>query len=303
MASFWQKVIGPVFNGVGLVAPGVAGRLAFRLFSSTRGPEPTNDKEAALLAAARPSMAEGRLVRLIIMGGEVAAWDFPPSGKPNGQTVLVVHGWGSRIDYLQALVGGLRAAGNRVIGLDLPGHGGSSGRMMTVPMAIDAIDAASRQFGPFDAVIGHSFGGFVLVLAAAGMLADVPAHPVPKMVVVASPAKAKRVFQVFGRTLGFSNRVQNALELEVKRISGRPIEDFDASQCLAALDCKALVIHAEDDKEVHPDAARAYGSAGPHVDLHWANGKGHRRIISSPDVIEIITRFVDPETVEQRLSA
>ena len=53
-----------------------------------------------------------------------------------------------------------------------------------------------------------------------------------------------------------------------------------------------LVIHAEDDKEVPADHARRYGAVGPNVELHWANGLGHRRIVSAAPVIERITEFL-----------
>ena len=46
-----------------------------------------------------------------------------------------------------------------------------------------------------------------------------------------------------------------------------------------------LVIHAEDDKEVAFSNAEALARGwGPHVRLMRANGSGHRRIVSAPEV-------------------
>ena len=168
MSSYLHKVAGQAINLTGVVSMRLAGRLAFRLFSSTGSPEPKSDKERKLLAMSRTAMGEAESLMLPIHAGMVAAHRFPPIGELNGKIHLVVHGWGSRIDYMQGLIRGLRLTGATVVGLDLPGHGGSTGRYLTVPLAVEAIDAAWRQFGPFDAVVGHSFGGFVSAMSAAG---------------------------------------------------------------------------------------------------------------------------------------
>lgn len=299
MTPILLQVTGQVINLVGLVSPRTAGRLAFRLFSSTKSGKPSNDKERQLHAAAQASMAEATLHRLAIAGGDVAAWQFPPRGVPSGRTVLVIHGWGSRIDYLQALVGGLRDKGCQVIGLDLPGHGSSSGRRLTVPMAIEAIEAASQKFGPFDAAIGHSFGGFSLTLAAERALQQIPA----RLVLVAAPASATFVLAGFSEALGFSGRVRRALADQGQRITGHPVEHYSGPRVLAGLSVPTLVIHAEDDKEVGPEAARDYAASGPHVTLEWANGLGHRRIISAPEVIESIHSFIGGRNEPLKLSA
>ncbi|WP_432288344.1 alpha/beta fold hydrolase [Aminobacter sp. BA135] len=69
---------------------------------------------------------------------------------------------------MQALIEGYRNAGMRVISLDLPGHGGSLGRALDMAKAVEAATLAGQWFGPFEAIVGHSFGGAVAVNAAAG---------------------------------------------------------------------------------------------------------------------------------------
>ncbi len=293
MPSLSIKVTGRLVNLAGLVSPALAGRLAFDLFCSTRPAEPSTAKERQLFASGRQSMSQARLVRLIIVGGEVACWHFPPIGQPSGQTFLVVHGWGSRTDYLHGLITSLRQTGAEVIGLDLPGHGKSGGRKLNIALAVDAIDAANRQFGPFDTMIGHSFGGFAAVMAAAGAMPDVPATPPGRLVLVAAPASAESVFAGFSKALGFTSRVRKALAKQAQRVVGLPVSWFSGPGMLADLNVETLVIHAEDDKEVPADAARAYEKAGPHVGIVWAYGLGHRRIINSPDVIGTILSFVE----------
>lgn len=293
MSFYLHKVAGQAINLTGVVSMRLAGRIAFRLFSSTGSPEPKSEKERKLLAMSRTSMREAETFMLPIQAGMVAAHRFPPLGAPNGKIHLVVHGWGSRIDYLQGLIRGLRQTRATVIGLDLPGHGGSTGRYLTVPLAIEAIDAAWRQFGPFDAVVGHSFGGFVAAMSAAGPEDWMKRRTPAKLVLIGSPVAAEHVFSHFSGQMGFSGKVNRALDEEVQRIAGQPIAFFSAGRMLAEKpDLPVLVLHAEDDKEVSAKAALAYAKAGPHVRLEWLNGLGHRRIVNSPQTIDAITKFL-----------
>jgi pimeloyl-ACP methyl ester carboxylesterase len=293
MSSYLHKVAGQVINIASLVSRRLAGRLAFRLFSSTRSPEPRTEKERKLLAFSQKSMREAETLMLPVKSGMVASHRFEPVGVASERTFLVVHGWGSRIDYVQGLIGGLRVTGARVIGIDLPGHGGSTGRVLTVPLAIEAIDAAWRQYGPFDAVIGHSFGGFTAALSAAGP-ADWARQNVPaKLVLIGSPVAAEHVVQHFTRLMGFSPRVVRALDEELERVTGRPLGFFRADTMLASKPgLSVLVLHAPDDKEVPYSAAMQYEAAGPHVRLQALDGLGHRRIVNSPQAIDAISKFL-----------
>ena len=293
MSSYLHKVAGQAINLTGVVSIRLAGRLAFRLFATTAAPEPKTDKGRKLLALSRTAMQEAETLMLPIHAGMVAAHRFPPIGAANGRTHLVVHGWGSRVDYMQGLIRGLRQTGAAVVGLDLPGHGGSTGRYLTVPLAVEAIDAAWRQFGPFDAVIGHSFGGFVAAISAAGPEDWMRRRTPDRLVLIGSPVAAEHVFSQFSGHMGFSRRVSRALDDEVRRVAGQPVAFFSAGRMLAKRrDLPVLVLHAEDDKEVPARAARLYAEAGPHVRLEWLNGLGHRRIVNSPQTIDAITKFL-----------
>ncbi|MCV3764334.1 alpha/beta hydrolase [Rhizobium sp. TRM95796] len=293
MSSYSVKALGQLINLAGVISPRLSGDAAMWLFCRTSRPDPATDKEKALFAAAQPRMAEARIEMLETARARVAAHVFPPIGPANGKRVLVAHGWGSRIDYLQALITGLREAGFEAVGLDLPGHGRSSGRTLNVLMAMAAINAAWDRFGDFHAMIGHSFGGYCAAMVAAGPAELVRRRTPKRLVTIGSPVAAKDVFAGFSDTLGFSARVRRGLDDSVARLTGRPIQAFSAETMLAAHpELPVLVLHAEDDKEVPAAAARSYASAGAQVRLEWLNGWGHRRIVSSPEAIERIKSFV-----------
>ena len=286
------KMIGRGLNTIGTVMPHYAGKLAFDLFCRTDNRAPKSDKEKKLFDSAQGKMREGQLQMLSIPGGQVASYTFAPIGPDGGKKVLIVHGWGSRIDYVQTLVGAARVSGATVVALDLPGHGRSTGRSLSVVKALQAMDAAWQAFGPFYATIGHSFGGYNLVMSAKGVLEGMEARVPEKMVVIASPSRADVMFKFFGRELGLSSTVQAEMLAYVQRISGRPVEYFNAARLLSEVSSQTLILQAEDDKEVNADNARKYAEAGPHVRLEWLNGLGHRRIVNSQKTAEVIQAFL-----------
>lgn len=285
------KMIGRGINLVGRVSPRLAGRLAFTLFTRTRNPEPQTEKERALFAESAPRMAEARREMVDVDGRQVAVHVFSPIGPGNGRRVMFTHGWGSRIALTQGLVTGLREAGFAVYAVDLPGHGDSPGRSLHAGIAIATLATVFDRFGPFDAMIGHSFGGYMTVLAAHGALDGKPLSP-PRIVLIASPADVRRVLRYFSKGLGLRDGVSSALTAELERATGRPVEASFAPKYLAASGVPTLVLHAQEDKEVGADAARAYAEAGPNVTLTWLDGLGHRRIVNSPEAIEAITKFL-----------
>ncbi len=293
MASFGLKVIRLALSGVARISPDAAGRAAFRLFATTPGRRPRTAKEKELLARSEGWMRQAERVELGFAGGTAVAHRFAarPCGSFAGR-VLVVHGWGSRAAYLAALTEGLVAAGHEVVALDLPGHGSSRGRTLTLPMAVRAIDAAWRRFGGFDYFCGHSFGGASLACAASGLVPSVPAHRPRRLVTIGSPSEMTWLFKDLGRLLGLRPPAQAALEGHVERIAGAPLAAFDAAGGAGRLDTPMLVIHAEDDKEVPALHARRYAACGPNVTLQWANGLGHRRIVSAAPVIDRIVAFL-----------
>ncbi|MCA1371228.1 alpha/beta fold hydrolase [Bradyrhizobium sp. BRP14] len=301
MAPFATKVIRLSLKAVSAVSAEAAGRTAFWIFCRTPSRKPRNGKEAALLKAAAPVMERSRRVTLSLAGGWVVARHFERRPGGSGPRVLLAHGWGSRSDYLATMIEGLLSSGAEVIALDWPGHGASPGRSLTMPQAVRAIDAAWRHFDGFDVGIGHSFGGASLACAAGAVLCDVPARVPEKLVLIGAPSEMTWLFKGFGKVLDLAPKAQAAFEGMVERLSGRRVDGFDATRILAALRKPVLVIHAEDDKEVPAEHARRYGAVGPNVELHWANGFGHRRIVSAAPVIDKISAFLAQERRESRL--
>jgi pimeloyl-ACP methyl ester carboxylesterase len=285
MASFVLNVIRAAFGLADHIAPRLTGRIAFELFCRTANPDKLSAKEKEIVIEARDFMAEARLHRLTAPTGCVAVHEFrPPSGRYS-QTVLVIHGWRSRSEHMRAFIDAFRLAGSRVIALDLPGHGRSTGRRLHMANAVAAAHAAGQWFGPFAAVVGHSFGGAVAVNAVVGSVKGIPPLSAERLVLIAAPSSMPAIFEDFGRFLNLGPRTQTVLADLVERIAGHPLESYVGAIQLAEQPIETLVVHAADDKEVSPDHARGFAAAGPHIRLVWANGFGHRRILGDPTTV------------------
>jgi pimeloyl-ACP methyl ester carboxylesterase len=296
MASFGLKVIRSVFGAAEHVAPRLSGRAAFEMFCRTPSVKALSDGERRAVDRAAGFMAEARHHRLKTKTGCVMVHEFRPEpGRASAGTVLVIHGWRSRTEYMRALIEGFRNAGYRVASLDLPGHGQSLGRHLNMVNAVEAARVAGEWFGPFKAIVGHSFGGAVAANAIAGSIKGIQPVAAERLVLVAAPSSLPAIFADFSRMLNVGPRSQISMAAQVKRLSGRPLDEFTGDRQLAEAPMPTLVIHAPDDREVPADHATRYAGAGSHVRLHWADGLGHRRILADKGVVERAVTFVKSE--------
>lgn len=293
MASLSQNAIRLFFRAAEHLAPALAGRAAFALFARTQNPNAMGSGARKAVERAAGFMAEARRHCLTTRFGRVTAFEFrPAAGRPRRGTVLVVHGWASRTEFMKAIVEGLRDANYRVVSLDLPGHGHSGGRQLTMVSALEAMRVAGEWFGPFAAVVGHSFGGAVAVNAVAGSVKGIPPLTAERLVLIAAPSSMPAVFEGFAKLVNLGRRSYRTFAGRVEKIAGYPLDHYVGSRQLADAAVPTLVIHAPDDREVPAAEARDHAAAGGHVRLVWVEGLGHRRILADPGVVARTVSFL-----------
>lgn len=99
---------------LGPVVPGLAARLAYRLwFRTVRPPDPPSSRPV-LRAADRSTVDVG--------GTPVTSYTWG-----EGPAVLLVHGWSSHAAYMTGFVDPLVEQGFRVVAFDAPAHGRTPG--------------------------------------------------------------------------------------------------------------------------------------------------------------------------------
>ena len=77
--------------------------------------------------------------------------------------VLLLHGWSGRGTQLYSFADQLQKETYEVISFDMPAHGQSPGNKTNVLELTYCIQDINQKFGPFDAAIAHSMGGFALL--------------------------------------------------------------------------------------------------------------------------------------------
>lgn len=302
MAAFQTKIIRGLFSVGEILAPNLSGRTAFWLFCRTNDPQKLTAGEKRANERAEPFMQQARRHRLTTDSGWVVAYEFRPEiYKPDAPVALIVHGWRSRTEHMIGLIRMARDLGYRVISLDLPGHGRSGGRWIHMVNAVGAVKAAETWFGPFDAMIGHSFGGAVVCNAAYGSVRQFDKVDAKRLVMISAPNRLSGIFDWFAVKVGLGPKSKTAMAYQVFRLSGSRIEVFSAEDQLSSLAQPCLIVHAPDDKQVDFAGAEAMARGGDHVRLLRADGLGHSRIIADAGVLAQIAAFLQER--KSRLAA
>ena len=258
------------FAILGRISPRLAGRLAATLFCRPRQHR-RPDRERALIARGTPVPLPDGL--------SATAWGAGP-------IVLLVHGWEGRGAQLGAFVDPLVAAGYRVIALDGPAHGDSTGTTVTGPEFARALEMTRETVGPLAAIVAHSFGAFISLLAASrGLAAD-------RIVVIGSPSSVPEVLREFQELIALPARAMPSMVRALEQRGGAPMESFDVARFVGHIDAPLLVVHDTDDLEVpYVNGTRLAELFGAR--LLTTSGLGHRRILYTPDVVSAVVDFVE----------
>ncbi|WP_165987279.1 alpha/beta hydrolase [Streptomyces sp. YIM 98790] len=276
-------VIRFVLNTASRVAPRPAGALAFALFLRAGARARPRPAEAPLMRTARTEVLD-------LDGIPVRVHRWGNGERP----VLLLHGWRSRASRWHALAEALLAAGYSPVAFDAPGHGDSGGRGSTILDYRDLVRRLRAAAGrPFEALIGHSFGG----LAAFAAVRD--PGTAGRLVTISGISQFGFLTEAFRAQLGLRPRLEAELRRRVERFvaargeTGNIWSRFSASYRTGEITVPILVIHDRDDTMVPVGQARRVmaGYAGQ-ADQLLTRGLGHSRILADPVVTGAVVDFL-----------
>ncbi|MGH9348862.1 MAG: alpha/beta fold hydrolase, partial [Vicinamibacterales bacterium] len=262
------------FAALGAVSPRTAGRLALRVFSTPRRHHrPAWERQAA---------ERGARLRV---GSNLAAhaWGVGP-------VVLLAHGWEGRGTQLACFVDPLVAAGFRVVAVDSPAHGDSSGTRTDLIECTEALRKVARALGPLAGVVAHSFGGAVTTLALERGL------DARSVVLIAMPSSIEDVVRRFGALIGLRGHALRAFRDGMERQTGVQMKDVEIFERVAGLTVPALIVHDRGDREVPFHDAERLSDRWPGATLVATDGLGHRRILKDEEVIRRAVSFIAQAT-------
>ncbi len=210
---------------------------------------------------------------------------------------LVCHGWMSSSVHMVKQIHNLVDSGFKVYAIDFPGHGQSKGFKCSWKDAVEAILIAQRLKGKFDLVLGHSFGGGMLVNASA--LSHLTKEfkdflEAKQYVLLASALSVNVPVRIFSRLTGLRKSAQAKLEEKIVIDANIDLEKMSARylQTNFPTDSKFLLIHGTKDKVVKVEESRDFAKLGENVQLIELDDIGHLNIIYSDKIIDLINESI-----------
>jgi len=262
-------------------APNMAGKWAWKLFFTPfKFPTPKKEQVAADTANKFSFESEG----YTIQGYEWGTGD---------KSILLLHGWSGRATQWMNFIKPLNDSGYKVIAIDGPAHGNSTGKMTDIVKFQRILKQTVAMYPEIDTMITHSFGG------AATMFGIQNGLKLKQLVNIGTPTDVDYIIADFLRRI-------NATAISGQRFRQRVINDFGNSfdyysvkeSIKFAQDTDVLMIHDRSDKEVPVQHSIDVHEANPTTQLVITEGLGHMRILKDEKVIERAIEFInEPVTV------
>jgi pimeloyl-ACP methyl ester carboxylesterase len=260
-----------------------AGQLAFRLFTTSprfKSPE----RELAVTKSAKISS-------IYITGQRKIAVYTWGNGGP---TVLLCHGWAGRATQFYAFIPQLLASGFQVIGYDAPGHGLSAGRRTHLIEVNEIVQLLEKTMGPFEAIIGHSFGSAVALLSNSQISVQAK-----KLVLISGLAELNWLTQHFSKTLHLGPKVLTAMREYAEKSLSKHFsfgewtwENISPVHTIQLSSADLLIVHDKQDKDVPFEQSIKLAEASPQAKTIVTDGLGHRRILRDEQLIQQCIAFI-----------
>lgn len=201
-----------------------------------------------------------------------------------GQPILLVHGWAADQSDMFSYVPALAASGYRVITMDLPAHGESSGDCASIDQLADGILAVARHFDPLKAIVGHSVG------SAASTIAISKGLVVEKAVLLAPPESYENFARYFASIKGLTPQQVDQMIEHLQAIGVRV--KITTSELASAFDLPGLIIHSSDDAITALENSQLITSKWANSTFMPVNDLGHRGILRDQTVIKTVCEFI-----------
>jgi len=200
--------------------------------------------------------------------------------------VLIVHGWAGRGTQLFTISDKLLENRYMVISIDGPAHGFSEGKRTNMTDFIETLKTVEETYGPFEAAIGHSFGGMVLLKSTAHFL------KINKLVVMGTANDVRKIIHDLARKLQLKPAVADYVLKKLQKQFNSNLETMTSAYSASKIDIPTLVIHDTTDREVPVSCAYEIRQNLSKGTLLITNGLGHQRILKDSTVQNRIIEFL-----------
>lgn len=199
--------------------------------------------------------------------------------------ILLIHGWSGRGTQLYKIAETLVDQGFEILSFDGPAHGESSGNHIIFEEFVETVIYLNHTHGNFQAAIGHSFGGMILLNAIyRGMVLD-------KFTIISSGNKVEDVIKSFVKNIHLSPKVAKKMIQYIENRTGKDIDQLASSEFIRNSSIPGLIIHDNSDFEVPVSCAYQIKDSIKNGTLLITEKLGHRRILRDSQVINKIITF------------
>lgn len=199
--------------------------------------------------------------------------------------ILLVHGWSGRGTQLVKFAEEFQKIGYQIVSFDAPAHGKSSGKTTLMPEFIAAILEIEKQYGPFEAAVGHSLGGMSLLNAAK------EGFKTKRLTIIGSGDIVKDIIDDFVQKLELNPNMSDLLRIHFEKKSNRTMDSYSSHLAAKSISIPVLVIHDEDDDEVPVSCAHRIHQHLKNGELMITQNLGHRKILGDTAVIQKTIQF------------
>lgn len=268
------------FNVLSTIAPKMASRQAFHLFQKTNRTK-MKPSEANFYRSPNTFMVE-------CTRGDVICYE---NGDPNGDFVLLVHGWNSNAGSMSGIGQGLVEHGYHVVSFDLPAHGKTNSRRTNLVECRDVMLAVLhrvRSEKPIS-IVAHSFGTLVAVLTLSTL-----ERKFDNLILLASAGNARWIFDEFKNTIGLSERANQLLVSAAEDILEEDLDEISMVKKLKIADVSSLeLIHDVHDKVLPYVNSTDITKELKTAKLHTLEKVGHYRMLWNPVVLDTIVHALE----------
>ena len=251
------------FRATELVSPSAAAKAAFKLFTTPYSKRKTYDVPDAFKNANKTSFT--------FKQHTIHGFVWKPK-VPNGYKILICHGFDSLSYKFDRYIEPLLHQGFELYAFDAPAHGLSSGKTINALLYRDMILQILNDYGPFNGIMAHSFGGIAVTLAIEEIKDNLP----NRLVLIAPATETTRSINDFCRHLKISPQVRREMETIILKIGGKPPSWYSVARIIKSISVPTLWLHDKNDRVTpYEDMQHLKEHNLPHVEFVITEGLGH----------------------------
>ncbi|MGQ3887876.1 alpha/beta hydrolase [Legionella sp. CNM-1927-20] len=220
---------------------------------------------------------------------------FAQENNPASKKVLITHGWMSRAAYMARLIHALHKQGYDVYALDFPAHGEAKGLQLTWIDAVNTLKTVINHLGPFYGVIGHSFGGSMLLntLNLACQLPEWQLESLPeRAVLIASPTNMRTPVSRHARRFKLNGKSYLRLREVIRQNSKTNITHLNFRNFINRSTTPILCIHGTEDNSIPPQESIEFCRHYPYASLALLAKLDHINVLIDERVEHMVMNFL-----------